>query len=88
MSNRLIKVLLTMFAIASSLLIATTIHAQETQSVERVKLADSAFMDSNQGIELMNDYLMAHQNFHMTSMVITEHWLNTRVYIYGVKESK
>lgn len=87
MSNRLIKVLLTMFAIASSLLIATTIHAQETQSVERVKLADDMWMDSDQGIELMNEYLMTHQDFHMTSMVVKSHWLNTRVYIYGIKEN-
>lgn len=88
MSNRLIKMLLMMFAIATSLLIATVIHAQETQRVERVKLADSIMMDSDQGVQLMNEYLITHQNFHMTSMVVTEHWLNTRVYIYGVKESK
>ena len=88
MSNRLIKVLLMMFAIASSLLIATTIHAQETQSVERVKLADSIMMDSDQGVQLMNEYIITHPNFHLTSMVVTEHWFNTRVYIYGVKESK
>lgn len=60
MSNRLIKVLLTMFVIATSLLIATTIHAQETQQIERVKLADNILMDSDQGIQLMNDYLITH----------------------------
>ena len=87
MSNRIIKVLLLMFAIATSLLIATTIHAQETHRIERIKLADRISMDSDKGIKLMNDYLTTHQNFHMSSMIVDTHGLNTRVYIYGFKEN-
>lgn len=87
MSNRIIKVLLLMFAIATSLLIATTIHAQETPRIERIKLADRIFMDSDEGIKLMNDYLTTHQHFHMTSMIVEDHGFKTRVYIYGIKEN-
>ena len=87
MSNRLIKVVLTMFAIASSLLIATTIHAQETPRIERIKLADRIFMDSDRGIKLMNDYLTTHQNFHVNSLIVEDHGFKTRVYIYGIKEN-